>query len=73
MTDQPIRPRFGQLTRSNGEQIPLVFHPTDDPTVFVGVRADTEEPVEAGKGDSFTVDVLGPGQQVQIAVRRAGR
>lgn len=59
-----VRPRFGQLRRRDGTSVPLVFYPTDDPLVFVGRFADSEEPVRLGPGDGATVDVIGPGQAV---------
>ena len=67
-TDDPIRPRYGTLTRRNGDQIPLVFHPAaDDPNMFEGRAADTEQPVRFfSPGDSFTVDALGPGQSATL-------
>jgi hypothetical protein len=70
VTDQPVRPRFGQLERGDGGKVPLVFHPTDDPAVFVGVRADTEQPVTLNRGDTVTVDVLGAGQSIRLAANQ---
>jgi hypothetical protein len=58
------RPRFGELRRQDGSTVPLVFHPTSDPLVFLGLHADTEEPVRLGPGDRARIDVLGPGQAV---------
>lgn len=68
MITEPVRPRFGQLVRADGTTVPLVFQQTDDPTVFVGVHAGTEEPVPFGPGDSLKVDVIGAGQAVRLAV-----
>jgi hypothetical protein len=68
-TDDPVRPRYGTLTRRNGDQVLLVFHPSaDDPTAFLGFRADTERPVRFSPGDSFTIDALGAGQSVTLAL-----
>ncbi len=59
-----VRPRFGQLHRADGTSVPLVFHPTADPVVFVGRYAGSEAPARIEAGDSATVDVIGPGQAV---------
>ncbi len=61
---EEVRPRFGTLHRRDGSTVPLVFHPTADPAVFVGRYADSEAPVRIEAGERATVDVLGPGQSV---------
>lgn len=66
--EDPVRPRFGALHRRNGDTILLVFHPTADPHLFRGFHAATEEIVTAYPGDQLAVDVLGPGQGVELAV-----
>lgn len=63
---EEVRPRFGELRRRDGTSVPLVFHPTDDPLVFVGVLAGSEEPARIQPGDAVTVDVLGAGQSVHL-------
>lgn len=59
-----VRPRFGQIMRRDGTSEPLVFVPTDKPTVFRALLAGDETPVRLGRGDEVRVDVLGPGQSV---------
>lgn len=66
MTAEEVRPRFGALTRRDGTQIPLVFHPTGDPKRFVARYASDEVPVWLEPGDQLRVDVLGPGQSVVL-------
>jgi hypothetical protein len=50
--------------------MPLVFHHTAEPDVFVGLTAGDEAQVEVGPGDQLTVDVIGPGQAVTFGVAR---
>ncbi len=67
MTDQQDRPRHGKWFPAGGAEVPLVFEPDpNDPTAFVGVRADTKGPIAFTPGDSFEVDTLGPGQSVRL-------
>lgn len=66
MADQQARPRFGTLTRRDGTTIPLVFHATTEPAVFVGRHADDEQPGMLGPGDTLRVDVIGAGQSVVL-------
>lgn len=62
--EQAARPRFGKLTRADGTDVPLVFHPGDEPGEFVALAAADETPVVVGPGDQMMVDVIGPGQSV---------
>lgn len=66
MHKKELRPRFGTLTRRNGTVVLLVFHPTKEPTVFVGRYANDEQPVILGPGDVMRVDVIGAGQSVVL-------
>jgi hypothetical protein len=59
-----VRPRYGTVTHKDGTTRPVVFHPTDDPNVFVGLDAATETPVVLQSGDRLSVDVIGAGQSV---------
>ena len=64
---EQVRPRFGQLTGPNGEQLPVVFHPDpDNPNHFVGKLAGNESQATLGEGWSLSVDVIGPGQSIEI-------
>jgi hypothetical protein len=64
----PVRPRFGRLVRANGATVPLVFRETDTAGRFEALTAGDELPVKVEPGDSFQVDVLGPGQSVVAGV-----
>lgn len=60
------RPRHGSLRRADGEVVPLVFHPTEDPMEFVGVHASDGKPPVIRSGDQVWIDVLGAGQSVTV-------
>lgn len=65
--EDPIRPRYGFIV-SNGERRLIVFHPTNDPRLFIPKYADTQEDVVAHVGDRFSVDVIGAGQGLLFSV-----
>lgn len=56
------RPRSGVLTRADGIKVPLRFHDVGDGEYEARTKAGDEVPMRVG--DSFTVDVIGPGQSV---------
>lgn len=68
---QPTRPRFGTWTRSNGDVVPLVFHPDPDtPDHFIALQAADEAPVEFDAGDRLTADVIGAGQSITFEAKQ---
>lgn len=63
----PVRPRFGQLSRRNGDTVALVFHETDTPGQFQGLCAGDETEVVIYPGGQLSVDVIGPGQSITLS------
>ena len=66
---EPVRPRYGRITRADGSSEPLVFVPTEDPLVFLGLLASDQSPVNFRPGDDLEIDVIGPKQSVIFDVR----
>lgn len=65
------RPRFGTLVRADGDEIPLVFHPSDnDPFVFYGYHAGDESVVTPEPDDELRVDCHMPGQAIVLGVAK---
>lgn len=64
-----VRPRFGTLLRADGQEIPLVFYPSDEnPDVYMGYHAGDESPVMPLPGDSVRVDAHLPGQSIILGI-----
>jgi hypothetical protein len=63
------RPRYGTVTRTNGETILVVFHPVEgEADTYIGLDAGTEEEVEMGEDDTlFVKGGIPPGVWIKMA------
>lgn len=63
------RPRFGTVTRSNGDTVLVVFRPVEgEADVYVGLDAGSEVEVEMGDDDTlFVKGGIPPGVQIRMA------
>lgn len=60
-----VRPRYGTVTRADGTEETVVYRQAaGNPTEFYALHATDESRVVLRPGDSYQVDVIGPGQSV---------
>lgn len=62
-----VRPHHGWVDRKDGTRTDVRYVPTEDPDMFLAVSIDGE-PIEIEQGDSLRVDVIGPGQRIEVKV-----
>jgi hypothetical protein len=59
-----VRPRVGALIYSDVSSVPIVFHETDDPLLFVATLVDGTPIRGITGGEQLHIDAIGPGQSV---------
>lgn len=65
-----VRPRFGAVKKSDGSEVPIVFHPhPTQPRTFIALTAADETLAVIEHGDVMEIDVLSPGQSAQLIVK----
>jgi hypothetical protein len=62
-----VRPHHGWVVRKDGTRTDVRYVPTGNPVVFLAVSIDGE-PIEIYLDESLRVDVIGPGQSIEVAV-----